>query len=44
MFKVYQMFCAIWYSLYNLKIVKSTYGGMPLLANLQADITHENII
>ena len=36
MLKVYQMFYAIWYCLYNLKNVKSTYGGMPLLVNLQA--------
>ena len=30
MLKVYQMFCAIWYCLYNIKNVKSTYGGMSL--------------
>ena len=44
MLKVYQTFCAIWYCLYNLKNVKSTYGGMSLLVNLQAYITHGNII
>ena len=44
MLKVYQMFCAIWYCLYNFKNVKSTYGGMSPLVNLQAYIAHGNII
>ena len=30
------MLCAIWYHLYNLKNVKSTYGGVLLLVKLQA--------
>ena len=28
MLKLYQIFCAIWYHLYNLKNVKNTHGGM----------------
>ena len=44
MLKVYQMFCAIWYHLYNLRNVKSTYEGMSLLVKLQAYITHGTII
>ena len=43
MLKVYQMFCAIWYHLCNLKNVKNTHGGMSLLVKLQAYITHKNI-
>ena len=43
MLKVYQMFCAIWYHLYNLKNVKNTHGGMSLLVQLHAYITHGNI-
>ena len=39
MLKVYQMFCAIWYHLHNLKNVKNTHGGMSLLVKLQAYIT-----
>ena len=44
MLKVYQMFRAIQYHLYNLKNVKSTYGGMSLLVKLHAYIIHGNII
>ena len=43
MFKVYQMFCEIWYLLYNLKNVKNTHDGMSLLVKLHAYITHGNI-
>ena len=31
MLKVYQMFCAIWYHLCNLKNVKNTHGRISLL-------------
>ena len=30
------MFSAIWYHLYNLKNVKNTHGGVPLLVKLLA--------
>ena len=39
MLKVYQMFYAIWYHLYNLK---NTDGGMSLLVKLQAYISKSN--
>ena len=42
-FKVYQLLCTILYHLYNLKSVKNTYGGMPLLVKLQAYFTKSNI-
>ena len=42
MLKVYQMFCAIWYHLYNLKNVKNTHGRISLLVKLQAYITKRN--
>ena len=42
MLKVYQMHCAIWYHLYNLKNVKNTYGEMSLLVKLQAYFTKSN--
>ena len=34
--EVYVMFCAIWYSLHNLKNVKNTHGEVLLLVKLQA--------
>ena len=34
--RIYVMFCAIWYHLYNLKNVKNTHGGVLLLIKLQA--------
>ena len=37
MFSSYEMLCAIWYHLYNLKNVKNTLGGMLLLVKLQAE-------
>ena len=42
MLKVYQILCAIWHHLYNLKNVKSMHGGMSLLAKLQAYFTKSN--
>ena len=33
---LYEMFCAIWHYLHNLKNVKNTYGGVLLLVKLQA--------
>ena len=44
--KVYQMLCAIWYDLCNLKNMKNTHGGMSLLVNcrlilLKAILHHE---
>ena len=44
MLKVFQMFCAIWYDLCNLKNEKNSRGGMSLLVKLGAYITHGNII
>ena len=35
-FSIYEMLCAIWYHLYNLKNVKTTNGGVLLLVKLQA--------
>ena len=32
----YEVICAIWYHLYNLKNLKNTNGGVPLLVKLQA--------
>ena len=32
---MYEILCAIWYHLYNLKSVKNTHGGMILLVKLQ---------
>ena len=32
----YEMRCAIWYHLYNLKNVKNTHGGVLILVKLQA--------
>ena len=43
---VYEMLCAIWHHLYNLKKVKNTHGGVLLLVKLQAkgcNITKSNI-
>ena len=40
----YQKFCAIWYHLHNLKNVKNTHGGIPLLVKLHAYIGHGNIM
>ena len=37
MLKVYQIICAIWYHLYNLKNIKNTHGGVLLLVKLQAE-------
>ena len=34
---LYVLFCAIWYHLYNLKNVKSTYGRVLLLVKVQAE-------
>ena len=31
-----EMFCAVWYNLYNLKYVKNTHGGVLLLVKLLA--------
>ena len=42
MLKVYQMFCAIWYHLYNFKNVKNTDGRMSRLVKLQLCITKIN--
>ena len=36
------MFCAIWYHLYNLKIVKNAHGGVLLLVKLQVNLTYFN--
>ena len=35
---IYVILWAIWYHLYNLKIVKNTYEGMLLLVKLQASV------
>ena len=44
MFKVYQMLCAIWYHLHNLKNVKNTHGGMSILVKLQPCFTKSNTL
>ena len=44
MFKVYQMFYAIRYHLYNLQNEKNTHGEISLLVKLHNYITYLNIM
>ena len=40
MCQIYEMLCAIWYHLYNLKNEKNTHGGVLLLLKLQVSALH----